>query len=164
MKKLLLLLVVLPAFANAEIYYVTIPGEGWSLKLDVPAVRSIQGKSAGRLFQYLGGTVGGLTFSIHTEIEGAASNEACRDHWWSKAARAPNIVKDSVKLGQHERAVYATHLTEGNIEGKAYKTANGHAYFVKNGLCVDLHVSHYPYNDSSPAQVETALRSLAISQ
>lgn len=165
MNKLLVLLLLVPGAALAETLYVTVPGEGWALKLEAPAVTNVKAASANRRFQYMGSSVeSGITLSLHAETEGIKSNDECRETFWSKGLSNPNLVKATVKLVASERAALVTHQSEGTFKGQAFKTANGHAYFVKNGLCMDLHVSHFPYAESSEKQVEAILRSIAIVQ
>ncbi|MBX3656706.1 MAG: hypothetical protein KF686_21230 [Ramlibacter sp.] len=122
---------------------------------------NIKGERDGRHFQYLASsTETGVTFSIHTETLGADSNESCRSTYWSRGAGNPTLIKDSVKLFESDIASFVTHRSEGVYKGTAFKTANGHAYLVKNGVCVDVHVSHWPYRDTSEALVEQLLRSV----
>jgi hypothetical protein len=162
MNKLLLLL---PTVALAEPFYITVPGEGWTLKLETPAMTNVKGASEGRRLQYMASsTESGITISLYAETEGTKSNDECRETFCSQGLRNPNIVKDSIKLTADDRASFATHLSEGTYQGRDFKTANGHAYFVRNGLCMDLHVSHYPYAEGSEQRVENVLRSIAIVQ
>ena len=58
--------------------------------------------------------------------------------------------------------MYATHLSEGEYKGQPFKLAAGHAYFVKNGVCVDLHVSHFPFSDKSDKIVKDIIVSSKI--
>jgi len=162
MKKALVLLLVAGA-AHAETSYLTVPGEGWSMKFDAPAMTDVKGKMDSRSFGYLASsTQTGVTISIYTETDGSSDNETCRRIYWGKGLENPNLVKDSVKLFETNSAKYVTHRSEGVYRGTAFKTANGHAFFVKNGLCVDVHVSHWPYRDDSEAIVEKILRSVSI--
>jgi hypothetical protein len=70
--------------------------------------------------------------------------------------------KSDINLSGSDNALFATHLMETVLQGTTQKTANGHAYFAKNGLCMDLHVSHWPYQPGSEKRVETILKSLAV--
>ncbi|MES2582777.1 MAG: hypothetical protein V4627_08685 [Pseudomonadota bacterium] len=147
---------------SAEPLYITVPAEGWTLKLDAPAMTSMRGTSDGRRFQYQASSVEtGITLSLHTETEGSGSNDECRDTYWKKTLASPTT-KSDINLTGSANALLVTHLTELVYQGKAQKTANGHAYFVKNGLCMDLHVSHWPYQSGSEKRVEVVLRSLLV--
>ncbi|MFA5938873.1 MAG: hypothetical protein WC809_05920 [Sinimarinibacterium sp.] len=160
-----MLLFLFSTIARAEPFYITIPGEGWSLKVDAPPMTSVKGTSEGRIYQYMASSVEtGLTLSLHTETEGGRSNQECRETYWRLAQRNPTLVKDTVTLSGSEQALFATHLSEGVYKGEAFKTANGHAYLAKNGLCIDLHASHWPYDVSSEKRVEEILRSVTIVQ
>jgi hypothetical protein len=48
--------------------------------------------------------------------------------------------------------------------GQPYKTASSHGYFVKNGKCVDLHVSKIPYSEEGTKNVENIVRTARIIQ
>lgn len=161
---ILLALLLSPVVAGAESHYITVPGEGWSLKLDAPALASSKGQSEGRRFKYMGSSATGVTLSLHAEPESATSAGACRDAFWTKSQNNPHLVKSSAKLSESERMAFATHLSEGSFQGKAFKSANGHAYFVQKGLCMDLHVSHYPYAEGSEKVVEDILKSAMVLQ
>lgn len=165
LNRIFLLLLLVPAAAFGEALYVTVPGEGWTLKLNAPSITSARGTLEGRRFQFMGSSVeSGITLSLHSETEGSKSNDECRDTFWSRGKANPNIVKGSVTQSSGERAAFVNHLSERTFQGKPFKTANGHAYFVRNGLCMDLHVSHYPYVEGSEKQVDDVLRSVAVVQ
>lgn len=163
-RTLLALLVCTCTAAAADPLYITVPGEGWTLKLDTPAMNNARGSAEGRRFQYQASSVEtGITLSLHSEADSGTSNEACREAYWKKSQTSPTT-KSDISLWSTEQAMMVTHLTEVVYQGKAQKTANGHAYFVKNGLCLDLHVSHWPYQSGSEKRVEAVLRSLAVVQ
>ncbi len=148
--------------ACADTLYITVPAEGWSLQLDTTAMTNTRGNSDGRRFQYQASSVEtGFTLSLHTETEGGSSNDACRETYWKKNQNSPTT-KSDIQLSASGNALLVTHLTELVYQGKAQKTANGHAYFVKNGLCMDLHVSHWPYQSGSEKRVDAVLRSLLV--
>lgn len=158
----LALLVCTCTVAAAEPLYITVPGEGWTLKLDTPAMTNVRGSAEGRRLQYqASSTETGITLSLHSEADSGSSHEVCREAYWKKSPASP-MTKSDISLWSTEQAMMVTHLTELVYQGKAQKTANGHAYFVKNGLCLDLHVSHWPYQPGSEKRVEAVLRSLAI--
>jgi hypothetical protein len=163
MKLTIALLVLLSTPLHAETTYITIPGEGWTLKVETPPLTSSKSEVAGRILRYLGSSVEtGISLSIYTEIEGSSNNIECFETYWKKAQENPVMVKASIKEFSDEKAMYATHSSEGEYQGQAFKTANGHAYFVKNGVCVDVHVSHWPYTEKSENAVEGIIKSLAI--
>jgi hypothetical protein len=148
---------------HAETTYITIPGEGWTLKVETPPLTSSKSELEGRVLRYLGSSVEtGISLSINTETESSSDNIQCFEIHWKKAQNNPIMVKTSIKEFSDEKAMYATHTSEGEYQGQAFKTANGHAYFVKNGICVDLHVSHWPYTEKSEDAVEGVIKSFAI--
>ena len=161
--KLLHLLLLLPIIVSAETTYITIPGQGWTLKVDGPAFTHVDSKSVNDRLRYTASSVEtGVTLSIHTEADGGMSNQDCRDTFWARARKNPHLVDGSEKYFETEIAQCVTHRSEGIFRGKPFKTANAHAYFVQSGQCVDLHISHWPYAPSSEQQLETILRSIVV--
>lgn len=162
--KTCLLVLLLPALARAESFYLTVPGEAWSLKLDVPAITSIKGEGKDRYYKVTATSVPtGVTFSLYTETQAAGSNAECREKYWGLNKASP-IQKQNIRLFGDDNFLYVSHTAEVDYKGQHYKTANGHAYFVKNGLCMDLHVSHYPLQEGSEQRVEAILRSATVVQ
>lgn len=162
MKQALVMLLLCGA-AHAEPTWITVPGEGWSVKLDAPPMTNIKGEREGRRFKYLASnTETGVTFSIHTETAAADNKDSCRATYWARGSTNPTLVKESVRQFESDAASFVTHRSEGSYKGTPFKTANGHAYLVKGGLCLDVHVSHWPYRDDSEALVEKVLRSVSI--
>ena len=159
---LLPVLFLATGIASADPLYITVPAEEWTLKLDTPAMTNTRATSEGRRYQYQASSVEtGITLSLHSETEGGRSNDECRDTYWKKNLSSPTT-KSDINLWGTDSASLVTHLTDVVYQGKPQKTANGHAYFVKNGLCMDLHVSHWPYQSSSEKRVEAVLRSLTV--
>lgn len=155
-------LFLVAGIATADPLYITVPGEGWTLKLDTPAMPNTRGSMDGRRLQYQATSVEtGITLSLHSETDSASSNEVCRDTYWKKSQNSPTT-KSDISLWNSEQAMMVTHLSDLVYQGKPQKTANGHAYFVKNGLCLDLHVSQWPYQVGSEKRVEAVLRSMVI--
>ncbi|MGM9482898.1 hypothetical protein ACS5PN_17010 [Roseateles sp. NT4] len=164
--KPLLALLLLPVFAHADPLYITVPGEAFSLKLDTPALTRIQGQGQGegRRFKYMAsGGSSGITISLFSETAGSGSNEECRSTYWKKTQDAPIQFSD-VKLYGGDAALFVSSVMEATLQGAKQKAADGHAYFARNGLCMDLHVSHYPYQPGSEKRVEAVLQSLALVQ
>lgn len=148
--------------AYAEPLYITIPGEGAAVKVNAPPMTNTRGSAEGRRFRYMASSPEtGVTISLYTETVGAASAEVCRETYWSKGQAAP-IQRSDVKLFESPNAAFVTHRSEAVFQGTTHKTANGHAYFVRNGLCMDFHVSHWPYKAGSEARVAEVLQSLVV--
>jgi len=163
MRLLFLLALVLSPIANAEETYITMPNENWTLKLETPPITSIEMKARNRIIRYLGSSVEtGVTISVSSEIEASSSNEECFKAFWAKAQLNPVMVKPSIKTRNDVKAYYATHQSEGEYKGQPFKTANGHAYFAKDGICIDLHVSHWPFTEKSEGIVSSILESIQI--
>ena len=159
----MLLLVSNQAFSEST--YVTIPGEGWSLSLDTPPMTATKSQAEGRLLRYTGSSITtGVTLSVNTEIEASGSHKECFDFYWGKAQKNPMLMKETINTFKNSKAMYATHYSEGEYRGQPFKTANGHAFFVNNGVCIDLHVSHWPREKESDKIVKDILMSLKITK
>ena len=163
MRIFLLLTLFVTSSVSAEETYITIPGENWTLMLETPPITSSKLEVSNRLVRYVGSSVEtGVTLSVNTETEASKNNRECFEVFWSKAQNNPVMVKASIRTKNNNKAYYATHRSEGEYKGQAFKIANGHAYFVKNGICVDLHVSHWPFTSESEIIVSNILESLKI--
>jgi len=165
MRIYIILALFFASLVSAEDTYITIPNENWTLKLDTPPITYSKLEVRNRLVRYIGSSVEtGVTLSVNSETEASSKSQECFEVFWAKAQNNPVMVKASIKTKNDSKAYYATHLSEGEYKGQAFKTANGHAYFVRNGLCVDLHVSHWPFTGESERVVSDILESLEIIQ
>lgn len=125
LKSIVFALSLASGMAVADPLYITIPGEGWTLKLDTPPMTNTRASSQGRLYQYMASSLAtGITLSVHTETVGAGSNDECRETYWSKSKDSPTI-KGDISLTGNETALFATHHTEAVLQGKTHKTAVG---------------------------------------
>ena len=166
MKVLLVsVLTALPLAVAAEQNIVTIPAQGWSLVVGTPPLTSSESTNKDGRFRYIGAdTLSGITFSIHTEDMGNKTNADCRDKYWTKTKDNPYIIKESAGLFEAEMMLGVSYRIEGKYMGQPYKTANSHGYFIKNGKCVDLHVSQIPYSDEGMKNVENIVRTARLMQ
>ena len=166
MKALLLaIFMTLSQAVVAEPNIITVPAQGWSLIVNTPPLTSSESTNKDGRFRYIGAdTESGITFSIHTEDLESGSSVQCRDKYWGKTKNNPYIIKESVELFEAAIMVGVTYRIEGKYKGQPYKTASSHGYFVKNGKCVDLHVSQIPYSDEGRKNVEDIVRSARIMQ
>lgn len=162
---LVAILSVLPQAVIAEPNIVTVPAQGWSLIIDTPPLTSSESTNKDGRFRYIGADTGsGITFSIHTENLENQSNTQCRDKYWTKTKDNPYIIKESVEFFETALILGVTYRVEGKYMGQPYKTASSHGYFVKNGKCVDLHVSKIPYSEEGTKNVENIVRTARIIQ
>lgn len=159
------LLTTLPLAVIAEPNIVTIPNQGWSLIVETPPLTSSESTNKDGRFRYIGAdTASGITFSIHTEDLdfGNQSNAQCRDKYWMKTKNNPYIIKDSIELFETTIMLGVMYRIEGKYMGQPYKTSSSHGYFVKNGKCVDLHVSQIPYSDEGMKNVKNIVSTARI--
>jgi len=166
MKVLLIFaLTALPFAAVAESNIVTIPGQGWKLVVDTPPLTSSESRNEDGRFSYTGAdTNSGITFSIYTEDMANGNSKQCREKYWTKTKSNPYIVKDSAVMFETATLFGVTYRSGGVYKGTPFTMVNSHGYFVKNGKCVDLHVSQLPYSDEGKTKVENIVRSAKIMQ
>lgn len=136
---LVALLLLVGTSAGAEPTTVFIPGRSWVLTFDIGLVTLYQARSSGQQFQYAASTSGVLdsprtALSFFLEPEAGDSKQACFTAYWTKARSNPLIEEASVR-----------HTSYDAYEQVLYRLRNGqqHAnfYFVKDGLCADVHIS-----------------------
>lgn len=157
----LLSMTSLTVFAESNI--VTIPTQGWHLVVDTPPLTSSESKHDGGRFSYTGADGNtGITFSIHTEDMEGGTSKQCRDEYWAKAQNNPYIVKGSAVFFETPTLLGITYRSLGEYRGRSFATVNSHGYFVKNGKCVDLHVSQMPYSDEGRTKVENIVRTSKV--
>lgn len=165
MRSLIFLTAFCAASALAESTYITMPGQGWTLKLDTPAITASETTVEGLRIKFMGSSTDtGITLSVHGEPEGAANNQTCFETFWGRGKANPTVIAATVSTTSDATAHYVTHQSEGVYRGQQFKTANGHAYFARGGLCMDLHVSHWPFSEGSEAQVSGILGSIEVIQ
>lgn len=158
-----LVLVSTSAFAEPQI--VTIPTQGWHLVVEAPPLTSSESTTVGGRFSYTGADGNsGITFSIHTEDARGGSHKECRDEYWKRTQASPYIIKGSAELFETPALLGVTYRSEGEYKGKRFALVNSHGYFVKNGKCVDLHVSQIPYSPEDIEAVERIVRTSKILQ
>lgn len=161
--RVLLIFLLLPFSVQAEPVYITIPGEGWHITFDAPPLTHTEAKAKGRIFRYLASSVEtGVTISVNTETEGAEDNAQCRETYWTKTQTNPMLVKGSETEFENDTAYFSSYRSEGEYKGQPFKTANAHAYIARDGVCADIHVSHWPYTEESDAIVAAIVTSVAV--
>lgn len=161
----LLAIVLIATSVSAESQIVTIPAQGWHLVVEVPPLTSSESTTIGGRFSYTGADgKSGITFSIHTEDAKGGSHKECRDEYWKQSLANPYIVKGSAELFETPTLLGVTYRSEGEHKGKRFALVNSHGYFVKNGTCVDLHVSQIPYSPEGAETVERIVRTSKVLQ
>lgn len=163
MRILLILTLSVVSLASAEDTYITMPNAHWTLKLDTPPMSFSELWKKGQLARYIALSIEtGVNLNVFAETEGAGSHKECFKTFWPRTQDNPYIVKVTIKTRKDRAAYYGTYLAEGHYQGRAFKLVNGHAYFVKNGHCIDLHVTHGPFTDESEGIINDILRSIKI--
>lgn len=161
--KYIFLLLFFSTSVFADTQYITIPGEGWHLKVDSPAFTNVESSMRERVFRYIASSIEtGVTLSVNTKLEGASTNTECRETNWKKNLTNPMLTKGSEKLFEKKGYLFSSYRSEGEYKGKHFKTANTHAYISRNGICADIHVSHWPYDENSEDIVSKIIQSVTV--
>ncbi len=161
--KYIFLLLVSSSSVFAETQYITIPGEGWHMKIDSPALTNVESSMRDRVFRYIASSIEtGITLSVNTELEGVNNNTECRETNWKKNLKNPMLTKGSEKLFENNGYLFSSYRSEGEYRGKHFKTANTHVYISKNGICADIHVSHWPYDENSEEIISKIIQSVTV--
>jgi hypothetical protein len=132
-------LLLAAASAGAQPTTVYIPGRSWVLTFDIGLVTQYQARGSGQQFQYAASTSGvadapRTNLSFFLEAQASDSKQACYTAFWMKAAANPLIDRDSVKHASYEAYEQVLYRLQSGQQQANF-------YFVKDGLCADVHVS-----------------------
>ena len=126
----------------AEPFVITVPGEGWTITLDVPPLTTTMGEVKGKNFKFEGRTDDGFNLSVFVEqAKGKAdSHEAVYNYYWPLAKRNPLIDQQSVQTAKGDKGVKVTYVCQAGND----TMPNVNYYFAFKGRWVDVHVSKLP--------------------
>lgn len=131
---------------SAEPFTVTVPGQGWTIAFESPALQNYKGQSNDKAFQFQAMSEAGFNLSIFVEEAGAkeGGHAACADKYWPLAKRNPMIDQDSAKKTTTENFVKVAYNIKAGEGANAKIVANVNYYFAFQGKWIDVHVSRYP--------------------
>ena len=72
------------------------------------------------------------------------------------------LVRGSENVFETDPAHFSTYRSEGVYKGKPFNTASAHAYIAKDGICAEVHASHWPYTEERDALVAAIITSMTI--
>lgn len=127
--------------ALADELRIPVPGEGWTLKLDAPAMSEVPAAREGHVYS---GNAGKLNLSLHVSkplCEGGDSDDNRYKCFVKKMQSFPYIVSNSVRANTVAGGVQVTYLIEVPVGERKVRAFNLYYLFVKNGKWADLHVS-----------------------
>lgn len=127
--------------AFADELRIPVPGEGWTLKLDAPAMKEMPADREGHIYT---GNAGKLNLSLHVSkplCSGGDGDDNRYKCFRLKMANMPYIVSDSVRANVVTGGIQVTYLLEVPVGERKVRAFNLYYLFVKNGKWADLHVS-----------------------
>jgi hypothetical protein len=141
-----------------------LPGTGWSVALELPGfeVTDEQTRSDG------GGTMieainqeSGMMISLFVEREPEQQGtEACRDLYWERMRRSPLPMRN-VRTTEQPPLSVKQYLVP-SFQGQRLMQQNANAYYGRDGVCMDLHLSKAGYVAADSALFQAILRSVRI--
>lgn len=130
------------AALRAETLVIPVVGQGWRIKFEGPvlAVESQHFDANGLIYR---GNAGRFNVSAFVEPQpaGGGDSNACRNHFWQKAAQNPMVQKDSVKQRSTPMCECVEYVTVDESQGEKQTLANINCYFELLGKWVDVHAS-----------------------
>ena len=102
-----------------------------------------------------------MSIFLEKETDKIATNEACRKKYWAKEKDPykDQLKKETIISYKHMDLVL-TEYSFNKKQGRNLEQSHGHAYFYKNGHCIDVHASQIITNRMSRAVVATMLSTI----
>lgn len=122
---------------------IEVPGEGWSLTFQAPALTHQNQSAREGAFQW---RANATPFVISFFVEapaGSPTHQACFEHYWSLSRRNPTLDPASVRITQTPTFHRVQYDCRGTYQGKPYLQRNVNYYFAFRGRWMDLHVSAF---------------------
>ena len=147
---MLLLAGAAPMAAEAEPFIVTIPGQGWTITMDVPPLANIAGQSKANNFQFRA-TSGENGFNVSIFVEQPQgrekTHEAVFNHYWPMAKQNPLIDASSIKVTKTAKFVKVAYRFDLGQTDKDAKNRQVNYYFYFKDRWIDVHISKMPLAD-----------------
>ena len=143
-------LALLAVPASAEIFVITVPGQGWRITFDGPTMSRYAGQTKGDDFVFQATGAGhGYNLSVFVEKprDNGDTNEDVYDFYWPQAKQNPLVDQKSVKVEKTDHYIRVTYnqvIPGGLAGGKDLIHANANYYFAFEGRWIDVHVSAEP--------------------
>lgn len=141
-----------------------LPGTGWHVALDVPGfeVTGEQTRSDGEGKMFEAAHAGsGMMLSLFVEREPAQNGtQACRELYWNRMREAGHPMRDVRTTEQPPLSV--VHYLIPSFQGRRVMHQNANAYYGRDGVCVDLHLSKPGYVAADSALFQAVLRGVRI--
>ncbi len=141
------------------------PGKGWSVLVDLPGFEAMTTRSSpsGGGVQALAKNDSGLVVSvILRQAEGAQDARACRDRFLERLRSLVEGVTDVV-VADRGGVARARYLVP-RMDGKEVRQGNAHAWLIREGYCVDVHVSKMAFEKGDAEALERILGSVRFGE
>lgn len=152
------------AAAQQSRHTLGLPGTGWSVALDLPGFQvtdeDTRADGEGRMMQAVHAE-SGMMVSLFVEREPERQGtEACRDLYWKRMRESP-VRKLNVRRTQ-QPPLSVMHYLIPDFEGQRVMHQNANAYYGRDGVCMDLHLSKAGYTAADSALFQAILRTVRI--
>jgi hypothetical protein len=125
-------------------YAIVVPGEGWRISFDSPALAETPAFRKNGASDYaFRGNSGRFNISIFVETpQGPGKTpKACHDFYWPKASRNPLIAKDTVAASHTPEYYRVQYDIVTDLLGRAVRQKNVNYYLAFRGRWIDVHIS-----------------------
>ena len=143
-KTLLAVLVAItfPAIAFAENVEVNIPGEGWRISFDAPALSQKQEARRGGDYAFKA-TSDRFNISLFVEQpQGKGdTHRDCYRFYWPQVSRNPMIAKDTAVTSDAAKYVRVQYDIVAELKGQPIRQRNVNYYIAYRGKWIDVHIS-----------------------
>jgi len=141
-----------------------LPGSGWGVSLELPGFElsreQIRSDGGGTMIEAIN-QESGMMISLFVEREPEQKGtEACRDLYWERMRRSPLPMRN-VRTTEQPPLSVKQYLVP-SFQGQRLVQQNANAYYGRDGVCVDLHLSKVRYVPADSALFQAILRSVRI--
>lgn len=121
---------------------IPIPGEGWSIEVESPALsEKKESREDGNYVFNAGSERFNLSLFVEQPQGAGKTHEDCYGFYWPQASRNPRIVKVSVVASHSDKYYRVQYDTITEFAGRQVKQKNVNYYFAFQGKWVDVHIS-----------------------
>ena len=166
MRYALLLLLGLSSAAHAAQTKLVIPGQGWQLAFDAPALKKMGEQDVPGQYAYEA-NAGKFNLSLYVEdpsCSGGRTHKAFYQCLWPKASRNPMIVKPSVVATEQANYYKVAYDIHAPFQGRMITLKNVNFLISYRGKWTDLHISVVEPTADDLAMLEAFEKSLSYSE
>ena len=133
-----------PAIAKITHAEIAIPNQTWAISFDAPALSEVKQAEESAGFYYSGNSyLFNLSFFVEEPHGKGTTHVDCRDYYWAKMGKIPNIERKSIVFSETDRyaRVQFDVAEPARPPLPAFRQTHVHYYFIYGGKWVDVHIS-----------------------